>query len=267
MCPQTRRSLATPEQDAIRLRYQTIGIAISCSLAFVASTLVQGVAIAGPQDRELAAALENCDRQAAQQTEAELKQKPIEPTTMLNPVLLMLELDARKRYEEDQPRRLALVEQQHQQCRQAAEATAVRRVNEARNQDRDRERGYRPISIETFVLDGKDMAAHSAKVSLRGAYMQEGNTALLFADQVAVLKATRYPEIGRNEPRVLLFTDKASREARQYFLRCNSNPALAQVGCPVIVLGRITTCQLTGPTGMTRTLPCIAVEEGRPAAN
>jgi len=267
MNPHSRRSFAPPEQVVTRPRYRAIGIAVSFGVALFASPLIQDIATAGPQDHELAASLENCDQQAAQQREVQLQQKPIDPAAMLNPVLLMIELNARKKYEDDQPRRLALVEQQRQQCHQAAEAAAVRRVQEARNQARDRERGYRRISIESFVLDGKAMAGRSAKVSLHGAYLQEGNTALLFTDQAAVIKATRYPQIGGNEPRAVLLTDDATRESRQYFLRCNSNPASAQVGCPVTILGHITTCRLTNLMGAARTLPCVAVEEGRPSVN
>jgi len=182
----------------------------------------------------------------------------------LNLILLMAELNARRKLEEERPLRLAAIEQQRQECRRNAEAAAAQRAQEARIQNRDRERGYRRISLETFVLDGKDLSARAAKVSLRGSYLQHGNIEYLFADQVAVIKVTRYPQIGRNEPRAALLTGNAPRESRQYLLRCRTHPGAAQVGCAVTVLGRITMCELSGPLEEKRPLPCVAVEEARP---
>jgi hypothetical protein len=128
----------------------------------------------------------------------------------------------------------------------------------------EKARGYQRISLETFLLDGKDLAARAAKVSLQGAYLQEGNIGMFFTNQVAIMKVTQAPQIGRNEPRVPLLTDDATRESRQYLLRCRSNPAAAQVGCPITILGHATMCTATGPLGVGQELPCVAVDEARP---
>jgi hypothetical protein len=215
-------------------------------------------------DGRLAAELAACDNQAARQRDAVLQQRPLDPTSLLSPFLLLNDLDTRRRQQADQPRLLAEIERQRQQCQQQAETAAKRREQEMVNQRRDNERGYRRISLETFLLDGRDLAAQSAKVSLRGAYFSEGNIGLLFTDQAAVAKATMYPEIGRNEPYITLLTDSATRETRQYLLRCRSNPGAAQVGCPITIIGHATICALTNPLGARRELPCVTVEEGRP---
>ena len=119
----------------------------------------------------------------------------------------------------------------------------------------ERTRGYQRISIETFLLDGGDLAAEAAKVSISGAYIREGNlSVLVYADMRAAIMAAR--------PKVLLLTDNASREFRQVLLTCQSTPTSAQIGCPVTILGRATKCQLSNAFGTTRDEPCIAVEKG-----
>jgi len=212
----------------------------------------------------LAADLVACDNQAARQRDAVLQQKPLDPTSLLSPFLLLNDLDTRRRQQADQPRLLAEIERQRQQCQQQAETAAKRREQEMVNQRRDNQRGYRRISLETFLLDSRDLAARAAKVSLQGAYFPEENIGLLFTNQAAVAKATMYPEIGRNEPRIVLLSDSATRETRQYLLRCRSHPGAAQVGCPITIIGRATICTLASPLGGKRELPCVAVEEGRP---
>jgi hypothetical protein len=62
---------------------------------------------------------------------------------------------------------------------------------------------------------------------------------------------------------VPLLTDDASREFRQYLLKCQSNPVSAQGGCSVTVLGHVTICKLSNAFGATREPPCVDVEEGR----
>jgi|GEM_PF-5500637 len=140
----------------------------------------------------------------------------------------------------------------------------MQRVQETRNQERDRASGYQLISVETFMLDGKELSGRSAKVSLRGFYLPAGNIDLLFADQKSVIMVTTYPDIGGNVPRVPLLTDDASRDLRQYLLRCKADPGAAQIGCPITIIGNVTMCEASGPLGAHRELPCVAVVDGRP---
>lgn len=115
---------------------------------------------------------------------------------------------------------------------------------------------YQNISVEQFVLDGKDLAVAAAKVALGGVYLREGNLDVLYANVRSVMLARGGP----NQPKVMLLTDDASRQFRQHLLTCQSNPAGAQMGCSVAFLGHATTCKLSNAFGGTRESPCVAVE-------
>lgn len=132
-------------------------------------------------------------------------------------------------------------------------------AQQAEQAERDRARGYESITVETFVLDGRDLASKAAKVSLSAVYVREGKLEVLYADTRAVMMAQER----LYQPNVPLLTDDASRDFRQYLLRCQSNPGSAQMGCPVTVLGRATMCTLSNAFGGTRAQPCVTVEDGR----
>ena len=150
------------------------------------------------------------------------------------------------------------------QAKLQQEAQAQHQASVARAMQDDASRGYQRISVETFVLDGRDLAARAAKVSISGAYVREGFLEALYADTRAIIMATRYPNAGgQNQPKVLLLTDDASRDFRQHLLTCQSNAASAQVGCSVRVLGQATICTLSNAFGAARELPCVAVEAGQ----
>ncbi len=217
-------------------------------------------------DPMLASAFANCDQQAAQQVAAISQSKSIDPTHLLPGawILLFNDLNERQQQEANKPQILAAIEQQRLQCRQAADAAAQQRVQETRNQERDRARGYQSISVETFMLDGKELSGRSAKVSLSGIYVPAGNVDLLLADQRTVILATTNPDIGQNVARVPLLTANASRDLRQYLLRCKSDPGRARFGCPITIIGNVTMCEASGPLAAHRELPCVAVVDGRP---
>ena len=143
-----------------------------------------------------------------------------------------------------------------QQELQRAEATR----QQAEQAERDRTQGYQSITVESFVLDGRDLASKATKVSLGGVYIRRGNLDVLYANvQAAMIANSR----GLHQPNVPLLIDYASREFRQHLLTCQSNPASAEMGCPVTVLGGVTTCKLSNAFGATREEPCVAVEDGR----
>jgi flagellar biosynthesis GTPase FlhF len=119
--------------------------------------------------------------------------------------------------------------------------------------------GYQSISVESFVLDGRDLAARTAKLAITGVYIREGNLDVLYADMRALMMTRQ----GVNQPNVSLLTDHTSREFREHLLKCQSDYASAQRGCAVTVLGRATTCTLTNAFGTAREEPCVAVEDGR----
>jgi hypothetical protein len=142
---------------------------------------------------------------------------------------------------------------------QRHEELAKKRSVEREAELEERTSGYQRISVETFLLDGGDLAAKAAKVSISGTYIREGNLSVLYADRRTAMMAARGLHQQSN---VLLLTDDASREFRQVLLTCQSNPASAQVGCPVTILGRATKCQLSNAFGGTRDESCVAVEKG-----
>lgn len=227
----------------------------------VASTLALPASSQTP-DSLLASAYENCDRLAQEQTAQASGRKSIAPIDLLAWPLLLNDLSTRRQQEADEPRLLALIEQQRQQCRLGAETAAAQRTQEARRQEQEIKAGYQRISVETFALDGKELAGRAAKISISGVYLGDDHTSFIFSDARAVILATRYPNLGE-QPKVPLLVENASREFRKRLLGCRSNPGSAQVGCPVTVIGRATMCTLQNGLGATGEIPCTEVHDGR----
>jgi hypothetical protein len=144
-----------------------------------------------------------------------------------------------------------------EQQRLAAETA---RQNMAARQSAELARGYSPITVRDFVLDGKELAAREEQRSLTGVYLPVGNLELLFETNVDAIQFSNGQN--QNSPTVHLLTDNASRQFRSQLLACRSNPAAAYVGCRVHVLGRATMCVLSGPLGNRRDVPCVSVDEG-----
>lgn len=112
---------------------------------------------------------------------------------------------------------------------------------------------YRAVTGKDFIVDGKTLAATSAKVKVKGTYSAEGQFSYLmvggsFTDPV----------------RVGLLLDDASRAARLRFLECRSKLIYFNIfGCfDVTVLGTATICEVTNLVGQ-HSEPCIAVEDAR----
>lgn len=119
-------------------------------------------------------------------------------------------------------------------------------------------RGYRLITVEAFVLDGRELAGISAKVALRGFYVREGDLDVLYPNRQALLMA-RYNHL--NQINALLLTQEASRALRQHLLMCQSNAATAQTGCPIEIKGQVTKCTVTNAFGREKETPCVAVSD------
>ena len=167
--------------------------------------------------------------------------------------------EARRARQEAEERLAEIRGRSEAQQKQRQEELAKKRVVEREAELEERTSGYQRISVETFLLDGGDLAAKAAKVSISGVYVREGNLSVLYADRDSAMMAAR----GRTQqPKVPLLTDNASREFRQVLLMCQSNPANAQGGCPITILGRAEKCQLSNAFGATRDESCIAVEKG-----
>lgn len=124
----------------------------------------------------------------------------------------------------------------------------------------DESQGYKRISVETFELDAKALAANQSKISLKGAYLSDGNVAWLLPAQLDAIRALNDPAAARVVSKVPLITDDADRDLRKQLLRCRGNP-LAQ--CSVVIRGHVSTCQSTTTLGAQLEMACVAVETGR----
>lgn len=156
---------------------------------------------------------------------------------------------------EQQLRGLIAAERKVQAERQAQQLKAQ---TESNNNAADEASGYRHVTIDSFVLDGKDLAAENAKLAISGAYLREGNLDNLYANRPAAYRDSQ----GYAQPKVPILTDNATRDFRQQQLNCLASPA-SDLGCPVTVLGHATTCKLTNAFGVEREGPCVDVEDGR----
>lgn len=121
-------------------------------------------------------------------------------------------------------------------------------------------KGYSPITVRDFVLDGRDLATQQAKRSLSGVYLSASNLELLFGTDGDAVQFSR--GLNRNSPMVPLLTEGSSRVFRSQLLDCRSKPAAATVGCRIHVLGTVTFCAISGPLGERRDVPCVAVDDG-----
>jgi hypothetical protein len=225
----------------------------------------QGLAVTprstpGSEDKMLASGLQNCDLQAQQQSDATRILTPVNPVSVLSPILLLNDLNKRKQEEQNQPVALENIERQRLQCRQNAQLVSAQRAQERDNESQDESQGYKRISVETFELDAKTLAANQSKISLKGVYLSDGNVAWLLPAQVDVIRALNDPAAARAVSKVPLITDDAGRDLRQQLLRCRANP-LAQ--CSVVVRGHVSTCQSTTSLGTQLEMACVAVETGR----
>jgi hypothetical protein len=205
----------------------------------------------------------NCDRQAEKQTAEASRLTPIAPISLLSPILLLNDLDRRKKQEENQPQILQQIELERQQCRKNVVAAAARRAQESMDQKSDSARGYKLTSFEAFALDAKSLAAAQAQISMRGAYLPDGNFEWLFPSQIEAMQARTGLAEARNISRIPLITENATREFRRVLLRCKSTPGSGELGCPAVITGHVSLCSITGPLGSNQNLPCIVVDNGR----
>jgi hypothetical protein len=215
------------------------------------------------QDTALSAAFLDCDRQAERETTQASTLTPIAPTSVLSPILLLNDLNRRKQEEANQPQLLEQIELKRQQCRRNVVAAATQQAQELMAQRSDGARGYKLISFETFALDAKSLAASQGRISMKGAYLPDGNSEWLFSGQVDAMQATNSPVAARNIAKIPLLTEDADRGFRQALLRCKSTPGWDHIGCPAVITGHVSLCTITGPLGNSGSLPCIVVESGR----
>jgi hypothetical protein len=121
---------------------------------------------------------------------------------------------------------------------------------------------YQLVTVRDFVIDGPKLASVSAKVKLIGFYIRQSGVEVLYANQRALIMATR-SNSPTTQPSVPLLTDDAPHALRGKLLNCQSDPTAAQTGCQVTVQGEATMCGPISALGATRETPCVNVKDGQ----
>lgn len=147
--------------------------------------------------------------------------------------------------------------------RQLADAEADRREAEQRREDDSR--GYRRVQVREFLLDGRELATRSARISLVGVYLPVGPLELMFGSPGDAIQFANGGSL--DAPAVSLLTGDATREFRAQALNCRSSPATPYTGCSARILGVASMCTLTNPFGVRREVACVAVSEGSVGPN
>lgn len=162
----------------------------------------------------------------------------------------------RRAKEEEEGKRREAIEREQAEIRLRQEQARAELMREKRSEEReDRDAGFSPMSIEAFVLDGKDLARKGAKVAINGSLSREGGIDVLFKDNYSKFRARE----GKDVPHVSLLIDEtAARDFREYLLKCR-----AAGYCPVTILGHATNCAVTNAFGGSRETPCVQVTDGR----
>lgn len=146
------------------------------------------------------------------------------------------------------------------------EKKAAQRAKNAAQQaalvEQDQARGYKPTSIAALQLDGRDLAARSARLSITGIYTHEGHLRFLYPNNLALQAALQGAGIPK---RILLSTGNAERAFRETLLECESQSLGIDMsgGCSVTVLGHASMCTVTNGFGASHEELCVAVEDGR----
>jgi hypothetical protein len=192
------------------------------------------------------------DREAA---EAAARQAELE-NSQLSEVTRQAEQARRAREE---------AEQKLRQLREAAAAQQRQRQQDvAQTEEAERRAdllsyGYETIPLQTFELEGANLAAKAAKLAFRGAYVREGNLDMLYT----VTPTAGMASGGGIPPsKVRLQIDNASRQLKEHLLTCRAGSVGSAAGCAVTVFGRATMCTLTNAFGVAREEPCLDVESG-----
>jgi uncharacterized protein YecT (DUF1311 family) len=151
------------------------------------------------------------------------------------------------------------VEYDRLRCRKQAPLVLAAQQATAQHLKMEEQRGYKRITYDDFKLDGKQLAANESKIAITGFYLKIGEGEYLFPSilAVAMMRQTLSADNG-----IGLLTNDAKRNIRKYFLDCQNNPAMAQIGCRINVLGHVTICTKTSLLSGSTELPCLVVEDG-----
>lgn len=137
-------------------------------------------------------------------------------------------------------------------ARQQAHDNQIKHV--ADNVATEEARGYKPMTIEDFLLDGHQLATSETKVAVSGYYKRVGRITKLYPNLITALQQPWDSGLP-----VLIDDDTARRDTRQFFLKCDQN--LSGTPCQITLLGHATICTITNLAG-SQDIPCLKVEDG-----
>lgn len=121
---------------------------------------------------------------------------------------------------------------------------------------------YRSMSFRDFVVDGLTLAKKSTPVELTGVYTRQGEVAVLYENQNALIMERVGPGEAGSTPTIPLLTDAASHRFREMQYSCDSQQSYGTLGCILVVRGIATMCSLTNAFGAETDSPCIEVQDG-----
>jgi uncharacterized protein len=115
-----------------------------------------------------------------------------------------------------------------------------------------RKQGYQEITFEDFKLDGEKLAATNAKLMMRGIPKKFGDIDTLQPGLPGVF-AARLLSTG-----IPLLAEDGTRDVRKIILECSGS----FFDCFVTVIGHADICSQTNVYGTSKSVPCLAVEDG-----
>lgn len=139
--------------------------------------------------------------------------------------------------------------------RAAAEAQAKAEDQDAAYTKQLQDAGFKVISFDDFILDGKDLESNGDQIAIHGYYLKQG-MAMLYA---SLIDATMSLNDLGNPQKIPLLIDDAPRDIRAALLACDHNPYTA---CELMAAGQVISCTLTNGFGASRETMCIQVQRG-----
>lgn len=142
-----------------------------------------------------------------------------------------------------------------QRAAQDAQAEQQRSAAAAAQAARDEEaRGYKHITMNDLLLDGRAYAGNETKIAVKGFYKLQGRRDERFYISYNDFMMHTYSSVAANY--VGLLTENGSRPLREYLLRCGNS-----IGCEVTILGHVSPCVETNVFGATTGDFCLVAED------
>ncbi len=158
------------------------------------------------------------------------------------------EEERQKQAEAERQRQAELEQQQRQKQAEAERQVLQKKAEEEQLIAKLKELGFRLLTPVDLDLDWKTFMSNNTKVAVRGTYIEAHDVEELFTPG------------NKDQPRIRLYTDDASRTARKVMLECrNSNFALSS--CEMVVGATVQRCVRNKGELNEKEIPCLKVQE------